>query len=263
MNYRHTKGRIFDIQRFSIHDGEGIRTVVFLKGCALRCKWCCNPESQSFKTETRYIDGKSTIVGEDITVEKVMETVERDEVYYYRSGGGLTLSGGECLAQVNFARDLLRAAKERGFTTAIESMAGIKWQNIQEVLPYLDTYLMDIKHMNSQKHKEFTGKSNELMLENAMKVALSNQTNLIIRVPVVPSFNATEEEIIEIAKFAQSLPNVSQLHLLPYHRLGQDKYTQLNRDYQLEEILPPTMELMAKLKNAVEVNTNLYCQIGG
>lgn len=263
MNYRHTNGRIFDIQRFSIHDGDGIRTVVFLKGCVLRCKWCCNPESQSYEIETRMIDGKETVTGQDISVEKVMEIVARDSSYYYRSGGGLTLSGGECLCQPDFARDLLRTAQEMGINTAIESMACVKWEVIESVLPYLDTYLMDIKHMDAQKHKEFTGKSNELMLENAMKVAKSNLTNLIIRVPVVPSFNCSEQEILEIAKFAQSLPNVTQIHLLPYHRLGQDKYTQLNRIYQLQEILPPTVQMMQSLKRVVEQNTNLYCQIGG
>ena len=122
MDYKKTKGRIFDIQRFSIHDGNGIRTIVFLKGCVLRCRWCCNPESQEYDIQTMMVQGKPKIIGQDITVEEVMETVEKDRPYYRRSGGGLTLSGGESLCQPEFARDLLRAAKEVGINTAMESM---------------------------------------------------------------------------------------------------------------------------------------------
>ena len=122
MDYKKTKGRIFDIQRFSIHDGNGIRTIVFLKGCVLRCRWCCNPESQEYDIQTMMVQGKPKIIGQDITVEEVMETVEKDRPYYRRSGGGLTLSGGESLCQPEFARDLLRAAKEVGINTAMVSM---------------------------------------------------------------------------------------------------------------------------------------------
>ena len=167
MDYMKTRGRIFDIQRFSIHDGTGIRTIVFLKGCVLRCRWCCNPESQEYEIQTMMVQGKPKTIGEDITVGKVMEVVEKDRPYYRRSGGGLTLSGGESLCQPEFARDLLQAAKERGINTAMESMGCAPFEVIESILPYLDQYLMDIKHTNPGKHKEFTGRSNELMLENA------------------------------------------------------------------------------------------------
>ncbi len=258
-----TKGRIFDIQRYSIHDGYGIRTIVFLKGCVLRCKWCCNPESQSFDVETMYVGGKPKVMGEDVTVEEVMDIVEKDRAYYRRTQGGLTLSGGECLCQPDFARDLLRAAKEAGITTAIESMACAKYEVIESILPYLDQYLMDIKHMNPEKHKAFTGRSNELMLENAKKVAASGMTELSIRVPVVPTFNDTPEEIAAIAKYAEQIGNVARIHLLPYHRLGQDKYDGLGRKYTLEEILPPSKETMQLLLQTVEASCNIECQIGG
>ena len=122
MDYLNTKGRIFDIQRYSIHDGPGIRTIVFLKGCVLRCRWCCNPESQNYEIETMMVHGKQKTIGQDITVKEVMETVEKDRPYYKRSGGGLTLSGGESLCQPEFASALLRAAKESGINTAMESM---------------------------------------------------------------------------------------------------------------------------------------------
>lgn len=257
------KGRIFDIQRYSIHDGPGIRTVVFLKGCVLRCRWCCNPESQKYDIETMTVNGKTKVVGQDVTVAEVMEEVERDINYYNRSGGGITLSGGESLCQPDFARAMLAEAKERGMTTAMESMGCASYDVIESILPYLDTYLMDIKHTNPQKHKEYTGKSNELMLNNARKIAESGMTNLVIRVPVIPGFNDSVEEISDIAKFADKLPGVKKIHLLPYHRLGQDKYEQLGRSYTLKEILPPDKEHMDMLKKAVENVSRLECVIGG
>lgn len=263
MDYLQTKGRIFDIQRYSIHDGHGIRTIVFLKGCVLRCRWCCNPESQEYKIQTMMVQGKPQTIGRDVTVEEVMQEVEKDRAYYRRSGGGLTLSGGESLCQPQFARDLLRAAKETGITTAMESMACAKWEVIESILPYLDQYLMDIKHINPEKHKEFTGRSNELMLENARKVAASGMTELSIRVPVIPTFNDTPEEIRDIAWFADKLPGVKRIYLLPYHRLGQDKYEGLGREYLMKDILPPTNEHMEMLKRVVTENSSLICRIGG
>ncbi len=263
MDYLNTKGRIFDIQRYSVHDGPGIRTIVFLKGCVLRCRWCCNPESQEYRIQTMKVMGEEKVIGRDTTVAEMIAEVEKDRPYYYRSGGGMTLSGGECLCQPEFSRDLLRAAKERGINTAIESMACADFEKIRQLLPYLDLYLMDIKHTNPEKHKEFTGRSNELMMENARRVALSGQTRLIIRVPVIPSFNDTVEEIRGIAEFADTLPGVEELHLLPYHRLGQDKYEGLGRKYLMDGILPPEPEKMKTLKMAAESVSSLRVQIGG
>lgn len=263
MDYENVKGRIFDIQRYSIHDGKGIRTIVFLKGCVLRCRWCCNPESQEYDVQTMRVAGKPKIIGKDVTVAEVMETVEKDRGYYRRTGGGLTLSGGECLCQPDFCEALLASAKQRGISTAIESMACAEWSVIERMLPHLDTYLMDIKHMRPDKHREFTGKSNELMLANAKRVAASGKTQLVIRVPVVPTFNATEEEIGAIAAFADSLPGVKKMHLLPYHRLGQDKYDGLGRNYEMAHITPPTEDLMQKLEAAARKRFKGDVQIGG
>ena len=182
--------------------------------------------------------GEDKVIGRDVTVEEMIQVVEQDRPYYRRSGGGLTLSGGESLCQPEFAV-------------------------IEEILPYLDLYLMDMKHTNPAKHKEFTGRPNDLMMENARKVALSGKCKLIIRVPVIPTFNATVEEIQGIASFANTLPGVEQLHLLPYHRLGQDKYTGLGREYLMDGILPPTAEEMNTLKRAAEAVSSLHVQIGG
>lgn len=257
------KGRIFDIQRYSIHDGPGIRTIVFLKGCVMRCKWCCNPESQSYEIEEMLVDGKPKVIGRDVTVKEVMEIVDKDATYYRRSGGGLTLSGGESLCQPEFAYALLKTAKARGLNTAMESMGCAKYETIENILPYLDTYLMDIKHTNPKKHQEFCGRDNILMLENARKIAESGLTRLVIRVPVIPTFNDTVEEISDIARFADKLPGVEKIHLLPYHRLGQDKYKGLKREYLMGDILPPENQHMEMLKKTVENVSKLNCQIGG
>lgn len=260
---RKTRGRIFDIQRYSIHDGDGIRTIVFLKGCVLRCRWCCNPESQHYQIEQMTVAGKTKVIGRDVTVDEVMEVVEKDRPYYRQSGGGMTLSGGESLCQPEFAAALLKAAKEDGLTTAMESMGCAPYSVIDSVLDYLDCYLMDIKHTNTEKHRQFTGKSNELMLENARRIAASGKTQLVIRVPVIPTFNATEEEIASIAAFAGSLPGVKKLHLLPYHRLGQDKYAGLGREYSMSGIEPMDQKYVEKLLKAAQSSCDLSCQIGG
>ena len=263
MDDNKTTGRIFDIQRYSIHDGRGIRTVVFLKGCVLRCRWCCNPESQRYEIETMQTLAGAKTVGRDVSVGEVLEIVERDRGYYRRSGGGITLSGGEMLCQPEFALALLRESKNRGIDTAVESMGCAPWETVRALLPYIDNYLLDIKHTDERKHEEFTGKSNALMKENARKIAESGLTELTIRVPVVPTFNATEEEIAAIARFAQNLGGVAALHLLPYHRLGQDKYAGLQREYALADILPPSPETMERLLRAARANCDMHCQIGG
>ena len=261
MSIYSTKGRIFNIQRFSIHDGPGIRTIVFFKGCFMRCAWCCNPESQSYEIQTMQEKGKAKTVGKDVTVEEILPELLADEKYYWRSGGGITLSGGEILGQPDFARDLLRACKQHGLHTAVESTANAPYESIEKILPYLDLYLMDIKHMDSAKHKEYTGAPNERILENAKRLAKSG-VELIIRTPVVPGFNDTAEEIRAISKFAATLPGVKEHHLLPYHRLGQDKYAGLDRNYALKGVEPPSAERMEYLLSVAE-ESGLKCQIGG
>ncbi len=256
------RGRVADLQRYSIHDGPGIRTVVFLKGCHFRCRWCCNPEMQEYAVETMSVNGAPKTVGQDMTVAQVLEFVTRDRDFYRNSGGGMTLSGGECLSQPEFAVALLAAAKEEGLHTAIETTAFASYDEvIARALPHLDVCLMDIKHMNADKHRAFTGQSNALCLENARRIA-QNARRLIIRVPTIPGFNDTQGEIGDIARFAASLPGVEEMHLLPYHRLGQDKYRWLGREYTLPAIRPPENEQMQTLLHVVQ-QTGLRGQIGG
>ncbi len=262
-NYYDQIGRIFDIQRFSIHDGPGIRTIVFLKGCYLRCRWCCNPESQEYGIQELTMNGVTKTVGRDITVRELLGELDKDRIYYQRSGGGVTLSGGEAMAQPDFSEAIFRACHDYGFNTAIETTAFADRSVVARLIPHIDHILMDIKHMDSEKHKAYTTQPNEKILENARFIA-ERASHMIIRVPVVPGFNDTPDEIAAIARFANTLYGVRELHLLPYHRLGQDKYAGIGRTYTLTEILPPSNEHMQALKSAAEAATvGLQVQIGG
>lgn len=261
-SYYNTKGRIFDIQKYSIHDGPGIRTIVFLKGCALRCRWCCNPESQEFKIQQMTFGGKKKTVGRDVTVEDVMDIVLQDVPYYNRSGGGLTLSGGEAMLQPDFGVGILRACHDSGINTAIETTCIAPWETVERYIEHLDYMLMDIKHMDCDKHREFTSQPNTRILENARRVAESGKVNLTVRVPVIPGFNNTPEEIRAISEFAATLRGVEQLHLLPYHRLGEGKYEGLGREYMLAGIPPMDNEYMEMLLDEAK-KSGLKCQIGG
>ena len=267
-HYLNTIGRVFNIQRYSIHDGDGIRTLVFCKGCFLRCRWCCNPESQSGAVETMTYRGaggsvRTETVGRDMTVAEVMARVERDRPYYRRSGGGLTVSGGEALCQPDFTRDLLRAARESGIPTALETTAMADCETAASLLPYLDACLLDIKHTDPVKHARFTGKRNDLALSNAVKIAESGLTRLIVRVPVIPGFNASAGEITAIARFAEGLAGVEEIHLLPYHRYGESKYAALGRVYAMAGVQPPADADMEALRRAVAAAVRLRCEIGG
>ncbi len=261
-DYRNVGGRIFNIQKFSVHDGPGIRTIVFLKGCPLRCRWCCNPEGQNYKIEEMTLDdGTVKTEGRDVTAGEMVDEVMKDFIYFRRSGGGVTLSGGEMLMQPDFSEAILRLCKDYGVTTAVESTGYASFDVIDKLLPHIDYFLMDIKHMDSKKHESFTGRPNELILENAKKIA-KGAKSLTIRVPVIPTFNDTVAEITEIAKFAASLDNVSEMHILPYHRMGSDKYRWLGREYTLSELTAPSDEHMENLRQAAEA-CGIKCQIGG
>lgn len=263
MNAEEVKGRIFDIQKFSVHDGPGIRTNVFLKGCILKCRWCCNPESQRFETETMLKNGERVTVGRDVTVREVIDDVKKDMPYYRRSGGGMTLTGGEAFCQPDFAAALFRCAKSEGINTAVETTAAVKWENIEKSLGFVDHFLIDVKHTDSAKHREYTGVGTETIRENIIRLSrlLSHGGTLTVRVPTIPGFNDTEREIRDIAKFAVSV-GANELHLLPYHKLGYDKYVGLNREYAMGDAATPDKEKMAHLQNTAE-NEGIHTLIGG
>lgn len=254
-------GTFTEIQRFSVHDGPGIRTIIFLKGCPLRCVWCCNPENLRIEPQTMVANGEEKLVGRTVTAAELMAEVRKDVIYYRRSGGGITLSGGEALFQPDFATTILKACKAESFHTAMETTAYANFAVIENLLPWLDLVMCDLKHVDPKKHKQFTGISNERILENLRRIGLSG-TPLVIRVPVVPTFNATPAEIEMIATYAATIPGVEQLHLLPYHRLGEGKYRGLGQQYALSGIEPLHSDQMQELLEVAK-RSGLRCQIGG
>lgn len=302
-----TKGIIFNLQRYSIHDGPGIRTTVFLKGCPLRCLWCQNPESQSAQPEIFFDrekckgcgtcvkacpkgaieikDGKSrtnrqlckgigkcaevcpngarNLIGRYATAGEVFKEVKEDEIFYWRSGGGVTLSGGEPLAQPEFVIALLKLCKDAGINTALDTSGYTKWGTFKRVLEYVDLVLYDFKHMDPVEHKKYTGVSNELILDNVRRIHHELSITILARVPIIPGYNDSVENIKATARFiAKELDKSVKVHLLPYHRLGEVKYERLERPGKPFSVKPPSEEHMAELKKIVE-SFGLTVFIGG
>lgn len=293
------KGFIFNIQRYSIHDGAGIRTTVFFKGCPLKCQWCSNPESQSFSSELIVTDtncihcglciqkcyngaitdkvwleekcnkcrrctdicptGAREFVGKHMTVSEMKKQITKDSSFYRTSGGGVTLSGGEPLSQSEFCEKLARELKKDYFKLAIETTGYAQWYQAEKVFNYIDEILYDIKHMNSDIHKLLTGVDNNLILENASKVAKLGK-KFVIRIPVIGGINNDIDNITKTAHYAIKI-GADEVHLLPYHRFGEGKYKKLGRQYICNAYTPEDDEMRA-LKTLVE-NIGINCQIGG
>lgn len=244
------KGSVLRLERSSIFDGEGYRTVVFLKGCPLRCEWCSTPESHHSQIETT-LDGSITY-GKIMTVEEVLKEVRKDIPFYFHSGGGMTVSGGEILVQSDFVQTLLSRACWEGIDTAIETTMYGEWEKIEPILESTYTAFVDLKIIDSKKHKQYTGVSNERILENIKKAGSTRQGyKLIIRTPLIPGINDSKEELEEIGRFLADLPNVDHLQLLPYHRLGTDTYRKLGIPYLLSDVESPSQEHMDWCRSVV------------
>lgn len=298
-------GLIFDIRRFSIHDGPGIRTTVFLKGCPLSCWWCHNPESQSPEPElwlrpgrcircgecvevcpegaiTRQEDIFVTdlerctrcgacleacaaeareIVGRRMSVGEVLAAVERDIIFYDESGGGVTISGGEPLQQRKFLLPFLKACQAKGIHTVLDTCGYATWQAFEQVRPYVNLFLYDLKLVDDARHRQFTGVSNRLILQNLRRLLQAGQ-RVELRLPVIPGVNDGAEDLRQLGTLIASLPGSPGVVLLPYHRAATGKYERLNRDYPLLEVQPPSAEHMQAVKQALQAY-GLVVQIGG
>lgn len=281
---------IFNIQRYSTHDGPGIRTVVFLKGCSLGCRWCQNPESRARSEDllydsrlclagcelcqqaapaviTRTLDGliihrqnvndshiaalrdccpttALTVCGEEKSVEEIMATVLRDKPFYDRSGGGVTLSGGEPFMNPTLAQALFEASHQAGIHTAVETCLHVPWKYIEPALPFVDLFLADLKHVDEAVFLQWTDGSARRVLDNLQRLAQAGK-KMIIRVPLIQGFNASEADIAAITDFAADRLQVSEIHYLPYHTLGMNKYQLLSQPYTAPDKPLDAPELLA------------------
>lgn len=287
-------GCVFNIERFAIRDGPGIRTTVFFKGCPLRCLWCSNPESMQPYPQLFYFDHLCTrcyrcveacptkatriasdgaieidrslckncgecvracpnkareISGKIMTVDEVLEEVRKDALFYQNSGGGVTASGGEPTYQPEFLRELFKRCQEAAIHTCLDTTGFVKTEVLQRILEHTNLVLFDIKHMDPVKHKEFTGVDNSLILENARVVAAARP--MIIRVPLIPGHNDTEENLKALVAFMNKL-GLKRIDLLPYHSLGKMKYTRLGMEYRLADLTPYESEEVAGIKTSLE-----------
>ena len=227
MNERQTL--VFDIEKFAVHDGPGIRTVVFLKGCPLRCLWCHNPESQSFEQETMagVNGGPPETVGKAMTVGEVMASVRKDKPFYDSSGGGLTISGGEPLAHFDFTRTLLAAAKAEGIHTAVETSGFAPRERIEALLPLVNLWLWDVKAPPAI-HKKLTGADAASILDNLAFTA-AHGAAIVLRCPLVPGVNDGDDALAHIALLAETTPGVQRIDIEPYHPRGEGKGRRLGR----------------------------------
>ena len=283
-------GLVFDIEKFAIHDGPGIRTTIFLKGCPLRCLWCHNPESQDAGAEILFtpekcigcgeciavcpnhcihrgdfdrshcvrcgkciekcFTGARELIGKSMRVDDVLTEVLKDKLFYKTSGGGITLSGGEPMFQFQFTLELLRQAKAADLHTCMETCGFAPVEHYAETLPYVDIYLFDIKETNLKRHQEYTGVSLEPILDNLQKLDESS-AQIILRCPIIPGLNQRNEHAVGIVKIAKSLMRLQTIHLLPYHPLGNVKSVRIGRTASLMSDKFPDKAEMEKFKQTV------------
>lgn len=234
-------GVIFNIQRLSVHDGPGIRTTVFLKGCPLNCMWCHNPESKQKKPQ---VNTAGETVGYSATVDDIMHEVIRDLSFYKQSGGGMTLSGGEPLYQADFTLALLQAAKAQGIHTCVETSGYASYSTLRRILPYTDLFLYDWKETNEDRHTKYTGVSNATICKNLIALDASGAAS-ILRCPIIPGYNDNTEHYMGIAALANSLHNIKAVNILPYHTMGSHKAETLGQVYQLSAVPPLSQEATA------------------
>ena len=264
-------GMIFDIKHFAVHDGPGIRTTVFFKGCPLSCWWCHNPESKNpnpeeienpskILSETSKKCGKD-IVGRKVQVSEVIEELLKDVIFYDESSGGVTFSGGEPLMQVDFLLSLLKECKKNGIHTCVDTSGYASRQIIDVVVKDVDLFLYDLKLMNNKEHEKYIGIGNKTIMQN-LEYLCELQKQVIIRIPIIPDITETDENILQLGEYISGLDCILRVDLLPYNQMGEEKYRRLEKPYLLNNITPPSQERMFQIKEKLET-FNLQVKIGG
>ncbi len=279
-----TSGMIFDIKRYAINDGPGIRTAVFMKGCPLRCEWCHNPEGQRGAPQLIFranrckssqaclqacpkvaiawegvsitdwescdqcgkcaevcFSGAREIVGREMSVDQVMAEIIRDVPFYDQSAGGVTFTGGEPMQQKKFLQEVLQACKRQNIHATIDTSGYTSWTNLRSILPLVDLFLYDIKHMDEETHKRYTSATNKRILDNLQRLS-AEKANIIVRIPLIPGVNDDAINIGQCAGFLGSLPHLKGVEIMPYHAIGEAKYQALGMKYMMQDTPTPTQE---------------------
>ena len=276
------QGMIFDVAHGSFVDGPGIRTTVFFKGCNLKCRWCHNPESQNAAAQMLFYRNKCTacglcqtvcpnkgeacrlcgacvrhcpslarkVCGSLWSVSEVMQEILKDESFYRFSDGGVTFSGGECMLQPDFLKELLIQCRQAGIHTAVDTAGLVPWSYFEEILPYTNAFLYDVKCVTEQRHREGTGVSNRTILQNLEKLSACFDGDIFIRIPLIPGFNTDREELEKMAAFLQTV-SYKKIELLPYHELGVNKYAALGEEG--EHFCAPTQTEMKAIEGLFQI----------
>ena len=302
------KPLVFYTQKFSTHDGDGVRTTIFFKGCPLKCRWCHNPESQRYEKELIFhhnkcvvcgkcvvkcpqqansiVDGKLVfdrdkctacgvctdwcikeareIAGKEYTVDELVKEAKKDQIFYEQSGGGVTLSGGEVMAQnIDYIEQLCKRLHREGISVFIDTSGYTKYENLKRLIPFADVFLYDIKAIDSEEHKDYIGVDNALILENLVKLS-NDGAGIYARLPIIGKVNATDEYINSVIRFLEdNHVKVQQVNLLPYHDIGKGKYASLDRPYDEASMVKPDKELMEHFKTMFEEHGFTKVLIGG
>jgi len=298
---------IFDVQKFNVHDGLGLRTLIFMKGCPLACIWCSNPESQSITPELLFYEEKCIrsnkcfevcpthaivqkenrlvldkslcslcgkcveacyagawqMSGRVVDEDYILKEIEKDVPFYKSSGGGVTFSGGEPLLHADFIKSVASRCQSEGINVAIETCGYVPWKNFEKVLGNVDLVMFDIKHMDPKIHKKLCGRSNLSILRNLRNLSQRGDVEVIVRFPVIPGLNDSDDNINDTARFVASLNgNIKRVEVLPYHNYGENKYRRLGKTYLLKGLASPSDEYMQAIKSTME-GYGLNVQIGG
>lgn len=299
-------GTIFDIKRYAVHDGPGIRLTVFLKGCPLQCRWCHNPEGIKPHPELTYRPARCLadcsdcipacpqqaltrspaavlldrdkcrlsgacaaacptdalqIIGKRMTVAEVMQTIEKDRIFFDNSGGGVTFSGGEPLLQHRFLLALLQECRSRSLHTIVDTCGYAPWEHLAPILEYTDIFYYDLKMIDERKHQDYTGVSNRTILENLQKLSAAGK-KVQIRIPLLPGINDDQENIDRTAEFLKPLAGITGISLLPYHRIGRGKYEDLQAPSLENDIQAPADENIKNIRSRLEKH-GFIIKVGG